>query len=104
MTRQRRGACQPGATPRERVRSARKFRPARAEESCALAGRTDQFRNPGRCPGLECGGAFSAEIKVVQIRIHESHSWPFMRWLLESINSAAQFDEVWQWRKQRSTL
>src|SRR5712664_692273 len=31
-------------------------------------------RNPGRCPGLECGGAFSAGIKVVQIQIHEA-SW-----------------------------
>src|ERR1700704_3477493 len=50
------------------------FRPARAEESSALAGRNDRFRNPGRCPGLECGGAFSAGIKVVQIRIHEP-SW-----------------------------
>ncbi len=48
------------------------FRPARAEESCALAGRTDRFRNPGRCPGLECGGAFSAGIKVVRIQIHEA--------------------------------
>src|ERR1700704_6227951 len=48
------------------------FRPARAEDSCALAGRTDRFRNPGRCPGLTCGGAFSAGIKVVQIRIHVS--------------------------------
>jgi len=34
--------------------------------------RTSRFRNPGRCPGLECGGAFSAGINVVQIRIHES--------------------------------
>src|SRR5882762_3525050 len=51
------------------------FRPARAEDSSALAGRTDRSRNPGRCPGLECGGAFSAGIKVVQIRIHEP------RWL-----------------------
>src|SRR2546423_611036 len=49
-------------------------RPARAEDSSALAGRTDRSRNPGRCPGLECGGAFSAGIKVVQIRIHEP-SW-----------------------------
>src|SRR5882762_2896291 len=49
-------------------------RPARAEDSCAHAGRTDRFRNPGRRPGLECGGAFSAGINVVQIRIHES-SW-----------------------------
>src|SRR5882762_4616383 len=48
------------------------FRPARAEDSCALAGRTDRFRNPGRCPGLTCGGAFSAGIKVVQIQIHVS--------------------------------
>ena len=38
------------------------FRPEGAEDPCALAGRIDQFRNPGRYPGLECGGAFSAEI------------------------------------------
>src|SRR6266403_23226 len=50
------------------------FRLVRAEDSCAHAGRADRFRNPGRCPGLECGGAFSAGIKVMQIRIHEA-SW-----------------------------
>src|SRR4030081_2003549 len=50
----------------------RLFRPARAEDSCALAGRTDRFRNPGRCPGLACGGAFSAGINVMQIRIQKS--------------------------------
>src|SRR5882762_11214824 len=38
---------------------------------CALQGRSDRFRNPGRCPGLECGGTFSAAINVVQIRMHE---------------------------------
>src|SRR6267143_6752790 len=47
------------------------FRPERAEGSCALSGRTDRFRNPGRCPGLTCGGAFSAGIKIEQIQIHE---------------------------------
>src|SRR5882762_9035376 len=58
------------------------FRPERAEDSCALAGRTDRFRNPGRCPGLACGAALSAGIKVVQIRIHE-YCWLAMysRWL-----------------------
>src|SRR5882672_6701738 len=79
MTRQRCGACQPGATPRGFVRV--HLRPERAEDSCALAGRTGQFRNLGRCPGLERGGAFSAGIKDVQIRIHESYAWPFIRWL-----------------------
>jgi len=48
------------------------FRPARAEGSFALAGRTDQFRKPARCPGLECDRAFSAGIKAVQIRIRDS--------------------------------
>jgi hypothetical protein len=42
----------------------------RRGDSSALSGRTHQFLNPGRCPGLECGGAFSAEI-------HCEHSVPF---------------------------
>src|SRR5258707_5813872 len=62
----------PGQRPRRLFEDM--FRLVRAEDSCAHAGRTDRFRNPGRCPGLECGGAFSAGIKVVQIRIHEP-SW-----------------------------
>jgi len=43
------------------------FRPERAEgDPCALSGRTviGRSQNPGRCPGLACGGAFSAEGKV----------------------------------------
>src|SRR5258706_8334193 len=48
----------PGNAPRTCPRYL--FRPARAEDSCALAGRTDRFRSPGRCPGLPCAGAFSA--------------------------------------------
>jgi A/G-specific adenine glycosylase len=40
------------------------FRPEWAEDSCALAGRTNLFRNPGRCPGLACSCAFSAEIRL----------------------------------------
>src|SRR6267143_6155045 len=66
MTRQRRGALQPGATPRGRVRVP--VAPCKgAGLPSALAGRSDRFRNPGRCPGLECGGTFSAGINVVQI-------------------------------------
>src|SRR5467141_1890257 len=58
------------------------FRPARAEESSALAGRTDRFRKPRRRPWLESGGAFNAGIKVGQIRIHDS-CWSaiYSRWL-----------------------
>jgi hypothetical protein len=35
----------------------------KGRRTCALSGRTDQFRNPGRCPGLASGGAFSAATK-----------------------------------------
>jgi hypothetical protein len=58
------------------------LRPERAEDSCALSGRTDRFRNPGRCPGLECASAFSAEIKVVSIQICES--WWLAIWNMSS--------------------
>src|SRR6266576_2366485 len=62
--------------PTARSMPARGNTPGTCPSPCsALAGRTDRFRNPGRCPGLECGGAFSAGIKVVRIRIHEA------RWL-----------------------
>jgi len=62
----------PGQRPGEAVEYM--FRPVRAEDFCALAGRTDQFQNPGRCPGLECGGAFSAGIKIGPTPIHENLS------------------------------
>src|SRR6266478_9269823 len=58
--------------PTARSMAARGNAPGTCPSTCsALQGRTDRSRNPGRCPGLECGGAFSAGIKVVQIRIHE---------------------------------
>ena len=46
------------ANPGQRPGYAFKYllRSCRAERSI--------FRNPGRCPGLECGGAFSAGIKT----------------------------------------
>jgi len=63
LSRQRRGGCQPGATPRVSCPSII-VRPERAGDSCAPSGRTtiDQFWNPGRCPGLASTGAFSAGI------------------------------------------
>jgi hypothetical protein len=37
------------------------FRPERTEGfPCAISGRIDEIPNPGRCPGLESFGAFSA--------------------------------------------
>jgi len=41
-------------------------------ESSTLSGRTVRFRKPRHRPWLESGGAFNAEIKVGQIRIHDS--------------------------------
>jgi A/G-specific adenine glycosylase len=51
------------------------FRPEGAEESCALAGRTNQIRNPGRCPGLACSGGFSAEIKAPTFVLVRDSLW-----------------------------
>jgi len=33
-----------------------------------IAGVFSRFPNPGRCPGLTCGGAFSAETAALQMR------------------------------------
>src|SRR6267143_3558828 len=59
--------------PTARSMPARGNAPGTCPSPCpALAGRTDRFRKPGRCPWFESGGAFSGGIKVGQIRIHES--------------------------------
>ena len=89
MTRQRRGACQPGATPQGCVRDTSSALQGRRNPS-ALTGRTDRCRNPGRCPGLACRGAFSAAIKVLQIRIHES-CWLALYGMASRINLSAAF-------------
>jgi hypothetical protein len=67
------------------------FRPARAERSCALAGRSGRFRNPGRCPGLEFAGAFSAGVKVEQFQIHDPWCLAIRRWRLGASRSLKNF-------------
>jgi hypothetical protein len=60
--RQRRGECQPGATPRE-LHPNVIIRPERAEGASLRPFRAQDIltiRIPGRCPGLPCAGAFSA--------------------------------------------
>jgi hypothetical protein len=69
-----------------------------------LQGAPINSKTQGVALGLFAAALSAPKSKDVQIRIHKSYRWPSMRWLLESIKSAAHFDEVWQWRKQRNTL
>src|SRR6267378_4359366 len=83
LTRQRRGACQPGATPRERVRGTSSALQGRRIPA-PLQGAPIDSETQGVALGYHAAAPSAPELKLHKPELRSFDDWPFIKWLPEN--------------------